>query len=58
MTAYGRKQPFDSLYLWLFERPLLMKADIQDLNWKNRLANVRYTLQSRHWAKLALKGRL
>jgi len=25
-----------------------VKADIQELNWKSRLANVRYTPQSRH----------
>jgi hypothetical protein len=34
-----------------------VRADIQELNRKNRLANVRFAPKSRHSAKLGLKGR-
>jgi len=55
MSACGRKQTVKLLLFQVSERPLLVKADVQQLSLENSLLSVRYTPQSRHSAKLGLK---
>jgi len=58
MSASGQKQPVRNSRFRTLERPLLRKADIQELILKNCLANVRFTPESSRWANMGLKGRL
>jgi hypothetical protein len=57
MTASGRKRKSETVDFEQFERPLLRKADIQQIAPQILPANVRYAVESGHWGGRVLKGR-